>query len=255
MTKSNVAVIGGTGFIGSRLVEVLGADALSRNTDPGVDVLDPSTLGILGSYDVVVYCVGLSPLRTPRVPYSSLHVRGVRNVVNVLREDQFFVLFSAVGADPDSSSRYLSTKGLGEIEANRHGGTAVIRPTHVLGEGSELRNVLGGAWYVPFVPSIEVETNPVCLEDVCEGASLVVEEQKSGLHLFGGERRVAFTDLLCGVKPGPCIRVPRLLWRPVFWLLCRAGLSGLSVEQEAFLGEDFYQEPSPWFSHRVLERS
>ncbi|MEF8773949.1 MAG: complex I NDUFA9 subunit family protein [Halobacteriales archaeon] len=155
----NVLVVGGTGFIGSKLCGELverGHDVTALSRDPSETALPDAVEtyagdvtdydGIEGAFegrDAVVYLVALSPLFDPKGGgnvHDRVHLGGTRNALAAAEAHgvERFVHMSALGADPDGPTAYLRAKGKAEqavMESDRD--WVVFRPSVVFGEDGE----------------------------------------------------------------------------------------------------------------------
>ena len=155
-----VTLIGGGGFIGRYVAqELLAAGARVRivERDPrrawfikplgglgqtqfaAADVTRPETVAraVAGS-DAVVYLVG-----TWGPNFQGLHVNGVRAAGEAAAATgaQAFVHLSALGADPESPSKYQSSKAAGETALRRaFPAAAIVRPSVVFGPEDKFLN-------------------------------------------------------------------------------------------------------------------
>jgi NADH dehydrogenase len=156
----NVLVTGGTGFVGTALCEALaerGHDvtALARTPEDadlpdGVatvagDVTDRERLDdAFEGQDVVVHLVALSPLFKPeggKQRYTAVNRHGTENVVDAAEEHDLerIVQMSALGADPDSASTFLRSKGRAEeVVRGSDLDWVITRPSVIFGEGAEI---------------------------------------------------------------------------------------------------------------------
>lgn len=156
----NVLVTGGTGFVGTALCGELadrGHDVTALARDPGDadlpdgvetaagDVSDYDSIeGTFASQDVVVHLVALSPLFKPpggKEAYVEVNLHGTENVVAAAEEHGLdrIVQMSALGADPDSPSFFLRSKGRAERVVQESDLDWVItRPSVVFGDGAEI---------------------------------------------------------------------------------------------------------------------
>lgn len=233
---NKAVVIGGNGFLGSHIVDILGADTAGRSEDNDIvlDVLDKDSLKELRHYKKVINCVGLSPLRSPKVPYEAVHIYGVRNIVSVLRDEQKFVHISAAGTHLDSDSTYFKTKWLGEQEAFKHEKTTVIRPGLMLGEGSEFDSSLNLARLTRVFPNIDTKVMPISVKRVAR--AVAKSECEGDIKVVGGEPRTVSSVVRDQVK-GPVLLLPAFLWKPFFYMATKLGIFGLSEEQRILLRE------------------
>lgn len=151
-----VAVTGGTGFVGSNLVNRLTEDhevtAVSRNPDESAvliddsvesiegDVTDPDSLDFTG-FDAVVHLVALTPLfKQPRSRHLEVHLQGTRNVLGAMEDADVdrLVHMSALGVDQDIDTGYMEAKRKAEGEVYDSGlDWTVFRPSIMYGDGSE----------------------------------------------------------------------------------------------------------------------
>jgi len=161
MRKYSICVLGGTGFVGSRLVTRLMADGhrvkvLTRNREahrhllvlPDVDLVnadvhDPSQLAQhFAGMDRVINLVGILNERGRNGEgFRRVHVELPRKVVAAARSMRVrrVLHMSALGADRRAPSYYLRTKAEGEEVVRKEAGDAVeyviFRPSVIFGPG------------------------------------------------------------------------------------------------------------------------
>ena len=173
-------------------------------------------------------------MKKPKTPYEAVHIYGVRNIVSTLRPHQRFTHVSAAGTHLDSDSTYFKTKWLGEQEAFKHSKTTVIRPGLMIGEKSEFSQSLIVTKIFRVFPNIDTHVMPISVERV---ARKIVEAQHEGnIVVVGGEPRTVSNVVKQQVK-GPVLFLPGFVWRPVFYVVTKIGLFGLSDEQRILLRE------------------
>jgi NADH dehydrogenase len=162
-----VLVVGGTGFIGSKLATELherdhDVTVLSRHPDEaelpeGVertrgDVTDYDSMeGAFDGQEAVYFLPALSPLFKPDggdEMHFEIHLQGTENAVRAAEEHGVdrFVQMSALGADPNGPTAYIRSKGRAEeaVRGSELDWTA-FRPSVVFGEGGE---------FVPFTKKL-----------------------------------------------------------------------------------------------------
>lgn len=212
-----VLVIGGTGFIGTRVCNRLdqnGFEVVAGTREPEEDTphlssdVDTVLANILyhgslnfDSFDIVVNLVGLSPLFKPSgVSYEEVHVEGVENILDEAERSDIDLLvhMGAYGADPEAETEYLRTKGRGEeLVKNTNLETCVIRPSLVLGEGGEFENLLDRMRKLPvvFLPGNPV-FQPIDMDDVADIFLKVTEKQITGIFDIGGDEVLSMKDIV-----------------------------------------------------------
>jgi NADH dehydrogenase len=191
-----IAVFGGTGFLGRRIVrhlhdhgfqvrtasrhpERLGSASRSnaRPETATVDIHDETTVtaALFGAYGAV-NAVSLYVERG-RVTFDAVHVEAAARVAHLARASgvERLIHVSGIGADPASSSPYIASRGRGEL-AVQHSfpGAILIRPAVMFGPDDVfLTTVVRLLRILPVYPMFgrgETKLQPVYVEDVAEGA-------------------------------------------------------------------------------------
>lgn len=229
-----ILVIGGTGFIGTRICNRLDEEGYNvtagapektessyLNDNVSIEIADVTYQGSLKfeDYDVVINLAGLSPLFQPSgVSYHDIHVEGAENVVKEAQRSQvgYLIHMSAYGASPDAETEYLRTKGEGQKLVEESGlETCVFRPSVVLGEGSEFGRLLSRLRLMPvaLIPGNPV-FQPIEVEDVASIFAEAVEDRKPGVYDIGGDEVLAMKDLIKRKFPNkPVVVAPSTLTR------------------------------------------
>jgi len=196
MRHQTIAVIGGSGFIGSELINRLVADGRSvrvatrrrenakRLTIYPVDVLevnlfDPAQLDVfLRGVDAVINLAGILHSRRGE-PYGAdfarMHVELPKKIASACAAEKIrrVIHISALGADPQGSSMYLRSKGDGEraLQAARGLDTTIFRPSVVFGPGDAFLNTFASlqrAFPVIPVACAKARFQPVYVGDVVQ---------------------------------------------------------------------------------------
>jgi len=196
MRHQTIAVIGGSGFIGSELINRLVADGRSvrvatrrrenakRLTIYPVDVLevnlfDPAQLDVfLRGADAVINLAGILHSRRGE-PYGAdfarMHVELPKKIASACAAEKIrrVIHISALGADPQGSSMYLRSKGDGEraLQAARGLDTTIFRPSVVFGPGDAFLNTFASlqrAFPVIPVACAKARFQPVYVGDVVQ---------------------------------------------------------------------------------------
>ena len=188
----HVIVIGGTGFLGSRVVGRLrergrAVTVGSRSADGAAgkvraDVRDRASLArAFEGAAAVVNCVGLY-VETRGASFHDIHVEGARAVAEEARGQgvRRLVHISGIGADAGSSSRYIRARGEGE-EAVRQAfpEATVLRPSAMFsadaGFFAALAPIVRTLPVVPLFGAGATRLQPVHVDDVAEAAARVLD--------------------------------------------------------------------------------
>ena len=221
-----VTVFGGSGFVGNHVVRALARRGLRlrvavRNPGRGYRL---RMLGDVGQIEVVQAnvrnpasvaramagaqgCVNLVGVlyESGRQKFQSVHAMGARNVAEAAKAEgvQRFVQVSAIGADPDSPSKYARTKAMGEAAVREVMPSAVIlRPSIVFGPEDDFFNRFAAmAALSPVLPLIgggATRFQPVFVGDVAAAvASAVLDPATEGRTFeLGGPGVYSFKALM-----------------------------------------------------------
>ena len=193
---TTVSVFGGTGFLGQRLVRRLTSEGtavrvvvrypdharsalraadMERLTFFCADVRDRGAVAsaVAGS-DAVVNAVS-AYVETGGVTFESVHERGAEMLARASAAAGVarLVLVSGIGADPESGSAYIRSRGRGErVVQEAFPGATIVRPSAMFGPGDALFGTLAHlARLLPVIPLIgggHTRLQPVYVEDVAE---------------------------------------------------------------------------------------
>jgi uncharacterized protein YbjT (DUF2867 family) len=221
-----VTVFGGSGFIGAQVVRALAKRGLRVRIAvrrPGV-AYRVRTLGDVGQIEVVQAnlrnpasigraldgaeaCINLVGIlhEQGRQRFQTLHAKGAEEVASacVARGITNFVQMSALGADPDSASRYARTKGLGEQAVRALIPSAVvIRPSVVFGVDDSLFNRFAAlASLLPVIPlpgGGATRFQPVFVGDLAAAIANAVADRSAAGKTFeiGGPKVYTYRELM-----------------------------------------------------------
>ena len=194
---TTVTVLGGTGFLGRRLVRRLAAEGATlriavrspdraRSVLPAAvlehvtlfraDVHDQASVAVaVAGADAVVNAVS-AYVEKPGATFESVHEQGARMLAQEAAAAGVarLVLVSGIGADPESRSPYIRARGRGELAVREAFPRAtVVRPGAMFGPGDALFGTLAQiVRLLPVVPLIgggRTRLQPVYVEDVAEG--------------------------------------------------------------------------------------
>jgi uncharacterized protein YbjT (DUF2867 family) len=221
-----VTVFGGSGFVGTQAVRYLAkagwrirvavrnpnlayrmrllgdvgqvdiAQANIRNPDSLNRALEGATaaLNLVG----VLYEGG-------RQGFQAVHAMGAKNVAEAARAQGVtrMVQMSALGADPNSTSKYARTKAEGEAAVRAvYADAAIVRPSIVFGQGDGFFNRFAAmAQFSPVLPLIgggQTRFQPVFVGDVGRALARIVTDAASAGQTFelGGPATHTFRELM-----------------------------------------------------------
>jgi uncharacterized protein YbjT (DUF2867 family) len=199
---TTVSVFGGTGFLGQRLVRhlasegtavrvavrhpdqarsALGAAGMERVTVFCADVRDRGAVaGAVAGADAVVNAVS-AYVETGGVTFEAVHEQGAETLAREAAAAGVarFVLVSGIGADPESVSAYIRSRGRGErVVQEAFPGATIVRPSAMFGPGDALFGTLAHlARLLPVLPLIgggHTRLQPVFVEDVAEAITRIL---------------------------------------------------------------------------------
>ncbi|HEV2007403.1 MAG TPA: complex I NDUFA9 subunit family protein [Burkholderiales bacterium] len=204
MEIDRVCVIGGSGFVGSHVVQLLSAQRYlarvpTRQRErakhlillPTVDVLEANVhdatelAGLVHGVDAVINMVGVLHDGRGERGFEQAHVALTRKVIAACETQgvRRLVHMSALGADVDGPSKYQRTKGAAEalVRAARLDWT-IFRPSVVFGRGDRFLNLfatLQRLLPVIFLGSPNARFQPVYVEDVAAAFVRCLGERSS----------------------------------------------------------------------------
>ncbi len=221
-----VTVFGGSGFIGRQVVRALAKRGLRIRVaarrpnlayelrlmgDVGqiqiaqANIRAPSSVArALEGAEAAVNLVGVL-YESGRQQFASLHGQGARNVAEACKAQgvERLVQVSAIGADPDSESKYARTKAMGEAAARENvPGAVVVRPSVVFGQEDDFLNRFARlAVMSPVLPlpgGGVTQFQPVFVGDVAQAiATTVIDPACAGrTYELGGPSTYSFRELM-----------------------------------------------------------
>jgi NADH dehydrogenase len=221
-----VAVFGGTGFVGRRIVKHLLAKgfnvrSVSRHPQQNAaslthegrsaerveaDILDPPSIAnAVAGASAVVNAVSLYVERGD-LTFDRVHVQAASDLARTSHgaEVSGFIQISGIGSDPRSSSAYIGARGRGEQAVRAAFPSAtIVRPAVMVGpDDTFLTTIVRLARILPVYPLFghgETLLQPVYVEDVAEGIARIVSRQvdhSAPTVEFAGPRVYAYRDLV-----------------------------------------------------------
>ena len=255
---AKVLVLGGSGFIGSRLVAQLAAQGRSivlptrrainaRHliTLPSVeaveaDIHDEATLAqLVRGVDAVINLVGVLHSRRGKSgtaygpDFERAHVELPRKVAAACAQAgvRRYLHMSALGASSSGPSMYLRSKAAGEAAALSQPSLAVtiFRPSVVFGEGDRFLNLFASLQkFLPVVAlgGADARFQPVYVEDVVHAFVSALEDQAAYGRVIElvGPKVYTLRELVqlagrCSGHPRPVFGLPPALARMQAWFL------------------------------------
>jgi uncharacterized protein YbjT (DUF2867 family) len=242
-----VTVFGGSGFIGTQVVQALARRGLRirvavRRPDlaghvrplGNVGQIQPiqanvrneeSVMRAVQGADIVINLVGIGS-QAGRQTFQAVHLSGARAVAEAARRAgvRTLVHMSVLGADLESPSTVARSRAEGELEARDAFAEAIIiRPSVVFGQGDGFFNRFGSlARILPVLPVIGGDSlmQPVYVGDVAEAVARAATGTVAGGRVYelGGPEIATVKELMQRVlheseRTNPLIPVPAALAR------------------------------------------
>ena len=221
---ASVTVFGGTGFLGRHIVEGLireGATVRAAVRHPNraairggpergqlaavaADVRDEGTVAAaVAGAEGVVNAVS-AYVERGGVTYTDVHERGAGNVARVCQREgvQHLVHISGIGADPASTSRYISARGRGDLAMQQAFPRAVIlRPSVMFGPDDAFLNLLAkivrSTPVLPLVGDGRTRLQPIDVRDVAEAVRRCLQDPgaEGKIYELGGASTYRFREI------------------------------------------------------------
>jgi uncharacterized protein YbjT (DUF2867 family) len=245
-----VTVLGGTGFLGRRIVRHLRSRGFPVRTasrypdrghrlfgpdDPqlqsvGANIHDERSVAdaLAGAYGVV-NAVSLY-VEHGQETFHSVHVEAAQRVAaQALRAGvDRLIHISGIGADATSPSRYIRKRGEGELAVRAAFDEALfVRPAVMFGPDDAFLTTILTLLQLPIYPMFGrglTRLQPAYVEDVAEaiGRTMQRAETPSTIFEFGGPRVYSYEELLravahqAGLAPR-LIPIPFAVWHALAW--------------------------------------
>ena len=224
-TRRVATVFGGSGFIGRYLVKRLAQQGYvvrvaSRDPEASLFLKPMGAVGqivplfasvtneatvqrAVAEADVVVNLVGLLA-DSKTLSFEAVHTEGAERIARLSAASGVsrLIQISAIGADPDSASRYAASKGKAEQAVlAAFPGATILRPSLVFGLEDKFFNRFAGiARLSPIMPVIHGDSKmqPVFVGDVADAimATLRLPESQGKIYELGGSRVWTFREIL-----------------------------------------------------------
>ena len=209
---TTVSVFGGTGFLGQRLVRrlaseggavrvavrhadqartALDAAGMERITVFRADVRDRAAVaGAVAGADAVVNAVS-AYVETGGVTFEAVHEQGAETLAREAARAGVarLILVSGIGADAESGSSYIRSRGRGErVVREAFPSATIVRPSAMFGPGDALFGTLAHlARLLPVLPLIgggHTRLQPVFVEDVAEAIARILADPSTAGRVY-----------------------------------------------------------------------
>ncbi len=202
MEIKRVMVLGGSGFVGRHIVQLLSTAKFqvcvpTRRREaakrlillPTVDVVDADVhdeielVRLTRDADAVINLVGVLHDAPGERGFEQAHVELTRKVIAATRANGCarYLHMSALGADEQGPSKYQRTKGQAEAIVRGSGlDWTIFRPSVVFGQGDRFLNMFAGLlrWFpVMVLASPRARFQPVHVEDVASAYVRALEDR------------------------------------------------------------------------------
>jgi uncharacterized protein YbjT (DUF2867 family) len=272
MADRRVAVFGGSGFLGRRIVERLAAEGaevrvavrhperaalLTRSGRAGqitavhADVWEKATVApALAGAAAVVNTVGHYVERGD-ASFEAIHGQGARHVAEAATAAgvRRLVHISGIGADPASDSPYVRARAVGErLVREAFPAATILRPSVMFGPNDFLERLAGIARVMPAMPlfgSGEVKLQPVYVEDVAAAVAkaLALPDAAGQLYELGGPQVYTYEALVRLVldqtgRKRLLLPVPYAVWHALAALMAPLPRRPISRDQVKLMQKD-----------------
>ena len=223
-----VVVFGGDGFIGRRLAKYLVEDGYhvvipTRRREkvkqdlivmPNTDLVscnpaDPSAIAkLVGIADIVINLVGILH-ESRKQKFEKVHVEFVRMLTDAISQTdktRQMIHVSSLNAMTGAPSRYLRTKGKGEVFVTKLGRTkwTIVRPSIVFGRGDSFINLfarLMRIFPVMLLPAANASFQPIWVDDLAQMIVACIHNPKCfGKQLSaGGPEKLSFAEIIAAL--------------------------------------------------------
>lgn len=270
MEEKKVFIAGGSGFVGSGLVErllksrwqvvalVRKPEAFPFDADDNLellagDALEPDSFkGRMEGCSAVINSIGIIREKRLRgITFERLHVEATRNLLMEAQrmKIEHFLQISALGAREDGVSRYQTTKYEAE-ELLRNSGLpwTIFRPSLIIGPGIGFVSTIRPVVRLPITPVFGdggYRFEPVDRRVLAEGVarSIVNPAAFNAVFEFRGDRSNSYVEILdligkaIGKKKVRTLRLPLWLVKPMVLAFGWLPFSPISFDQLKMLVE------------------
>jgi NADH dehydrogenase len=264
-----VAVIGGTGYLGREIVAVLldkghrvrvacrhplafsGLENDQRLEAVRCDLLDEASVReAVAGVDAVINAASLYAEKGA-LTFDAIHVQGAERVARCAREAgvERLIHFSGIGARADSPSAYIRARFQGEqVVKAAFDPVTILRPSALFGNNTGLLDALDLVSRLPVVPLFgrgNMRLQPVYVGDVAQAVRLALKlpEAAGKTYELGGGKIYTYREAVKLVmadrqRKRPLVPVPLALWHGLAVLLSPLPNPPLTRDQLYLLAPD-----------------
>lgn len=226
MQNKLVTVVGGSGFVGSYIVnELLKSgylvQVISRDPEESAFLKTAAKVGQLNfvkcdirNYDslknilkksyAVINAVGIM-YESGFQKFKTIHIEGAKAIAKACAENKIsnFIHISSLGVDKNSCSKYAKTKFEAELEIVKIMPNAVIvRPSLVFGHEDKFFNRFASmtrfSLFLPLIGGGKTKFQPIYVGDLAKAIVKILQEKKNKFKIYelGGSKVYTFKELL-----------------------------------------------------------
>ena len=207
----NIIIFGGSGFIGSRTVQILKEQGYQVCTPDrrAFDFLHPNETAarrLLEGQDVLINCIGIMSRHAEILEtvhhYTPKRLAAWAKAAGIKR----WVQLSALGADPSQPINFVGSKGRGDDAVVQSGiPTAIARPSVVYGRGGTSCELFIKLARLPLLLLPEggrFHLQPVHLTDVAEGLTKLAVQTNTGHTIINmtGSQTLTLAEYLTTIR-------------------------------------------------------
>ena len=256
-----IAILGGTGQIGSVITQVI------SSSFPNAEILSCSRKGKgpngfafnvfqedwsgLGQLDVIINSVGIIEEKGENT-FDKIHIGVVEKIISERANlgNPKIIHVSVLGADPSSASRYTSTKGVADNLLMEQDNWNIIRPsfvctpgTAIVGKVLMLKNI--AKWQLGLLPCpshfLTAKYQPVMGEDIAECIVELINKALAGKVVYAtGPEQYTLEDWIeiAGKGKIKILRIPKKVIDFPFRMLIKVFPQIMNIDQYLLLEQD-----------------